>query len=93
MKKILKTVFSIILVLLMIRACQMEYVCDVVDSIPKEIQNRIIESHPECADIDLLAEFWIEKGDSIVAEIAAEQEYERELQEYLETHNCEKYAE
>lgn len=73
--------------ILMVRACQMEYVCDVVDSIPPEIRERILNNHPECVDIDVLADFWVNKGDSIVAEIVAEQEYERELQDYIKNNN------
>lgn len=83
MKRICKIVLGIVLAILMVRACQMEYVCDVVDSIPHDIKERILNDHPECVDIDVLADFWVNKGDSIVAEIVAEQEYERELQDYI----------
>lgn len=86
MKQICKIVLGIVLVVMIIRACQMEYVCDVVDSIPHDIKERILNDHPECVDIDVLADFWINKGDSIVAEIVAEQEYEKELREYLQQH-------
>lgn len=89
MKQICKIVLGIVLVVMIIRACQMEYVCDVVDSIPPEIRERILNDHPECVDIDVLADFWVNKGDSIVAEIVAEQEYERELQEYLKNNGYE----
>lgn len=83
MKQICKIVLGIVLVVMIIRACQMEYVCDVVDSIPHDIKERILNDHPECVDIDVLADFWVNKGDSIVAEIVAEQEYEQELQDYI----------
>nr|DAK92079.1 MAG TPA: BLM protein [Caudoviricetes sp.] len=86
MKQICKIVLGIVLAVMIIRACQMEYVCDVVDSIPYDIKERILNDHPECADIDVLADFWVNKGDSIVAEIVAEQEYEKELREYLQQH-------
>ena len=86
MKRFCKIILGIALTILMVRACQMEYVCDVVDSIPPEIKERILNHHPECVDIDVLADFWVNKGDSIVAEIIAEQEYERELKEYLQQH-------
>lgn len=89
MKQICKIVLGIVLVVMIIRACQMEYVCDVVDSIPHDIKERILNDHPECVDIDVLADFWINKGDSIVAEIVAEQEYDRELQEYLKNNGYE----
>lgn len=89
MKQICKIVLGIVLVVMIIRACQMEYVCDVVDSIPHDIKERILNDHPECVDIDVLADFWVNKGDSIVAEIVAEQEYERELQEYLKNNGYE----
>lgn len=87
MKQICKIVLGIVLVVMIIRACQMEYVCDVVDSIPHDIKERILNDHPECVDIDVLADFWVNKGDSIVAEIVAEQEYERELQDYIKNNN------
>ena len=87
MKQICKIVLGIVLVIMIIRACQMEYVCDVVDSIPHDIKERILNDHPECVDIDVLADFWVNKGDSIVAEIVAEQEYERELQDYIKNNN------
>lgn len=83
MKQICKIVLGIVLVVMIIRACQMEYVCNVVDSIPHDIKERILNDHPECVDIDVLADFWVNKGDSIVAEIVAEQEYEQELQDYI----------
>lgn len=89
MKQICKIILGIVLAAMMMRACQMEYVCDVVDSIPPEIRERILNDHPECVDIDVLADFWVNKGDSIVAEIVAEQEYERELQEYLKNNGYE----
>lgn len=87
MKRFYKIILGIALTILMVRACQMEYVCDVVDSIPPEIKERILDHHPECVDIDVLADFWVNKGDSIVAEIVAEQEYERELQDYIKNNN------
>lgn len=87
MKQICKIVLGIVLAVMIIRACQMEYVCDVVDSIPHDIKERILNDHPECVDIDVLADFWVNKGDSIVAEIVAEQEYERELQDYIKNNN------
>lgn len=87
MKQICKIVLGIVLVVMIIRACQMEYVCDVVDSIPHDIKERILNDYPECVDIDVLADFWVNKGDSIVAEIVAEQEYERELQDYIKNNN------
>lgn len=87
MKRFCKIILGIALIILMVRACQMEYVCDVVDSIPPEIRERILNNHPECVDIDVLADFWVNKGDSIVAEIVAEQEYERELQDYIKNNN------
>lgn len=87
MKQICKIVLGIVLVVMIIRACQMEYVCDVVDSIPHDIKERILNDHPECVDIDVLADFWVNKGDSIVAEIVAEQEYEQELQDYIKNNN------
>lgn len=87
MKRFCKIILGIALTILMVRACQMEYVCDVVDSIPPEIRERILNNHPECVDIDVLADFWVNKGDSIVAEIVAEQEYERELQDYIKNNN------
>lgn len=86
MKQICKITLGIVLAAMMMRACQMEYVCDVVDSIPPEIRERILNDHPECVDIDVLADFWVNKGDSIVTEIVAEQEYERDLREYLQQH-------
>ena len=36
-----------ICVVVMSKACQMEYACNVVDSIPCEIRERIIEENPE----------------------------------------------
>lgn len=42
MKQICKIVLGIVLVVMIIRACQMEYVCDVVDSIPYDIKERIL---------------------------------------------------
>lgn len=87
MKQFCKIVLGIVLVVMIIRACQMEYVCDVVDSIPHDIKERILNDHPECVDIDVLADFWVNKGDSIVAEIVAEQEYEQELQDYIKNNN------
>lgn len=84
--KCLKIIGVAICVIVMPKACQMEYACDVVDSIPSEIRERIVEENPECVNVDVLAEYWIAKGDSLVAEIAAEQEYERELEEYLNNH-------
>lgn len=83
MKQFCKIILGIALTILMIRACQMEYACDVVESIPPEIKERILDHHPECVDIDVLADFWVNKGDSIVDEIVAEQEYEQELQDYI----------
>ena len=87
MKQFCKIILGIALTILMIRACQMEYACDVVESIPPEIKERILDHHPECVDIDVLADFWVNKGDSIVDEIVAEQEYERELQDYIKNNN------
>lgn len=84
--KYLKIIGVAICVVVMSKACQMEYACNVVDSIPCEIRERIIEENPECVNIDVLAEYWIANGDSLVAEIEAEQEYERELEEYLSNH-------
>ena len=84
--KYLKIIGVAIFVVVMSKACQMEYACNVVDSIPCEIRERIIEENPECVNIDVLAEYWIANGDSLVAEIEAEQEYERELEEYLSNH-------
>lgn len=86
MKHFVKIVLGIALSIMMVRACQKEYVCDVVDSIPSDIKEQIIRNHPECVDIDILAEYWTSKGDSIVAEMVAEQEYERDLTEYLRKH-------
>lgn len=86
MNKIFKAAFAIIFILIMVKACRMEYVCNIVDSIPPHIKERILAHHPECADIDVLADFWINKGDSIVSEIVEEQKYERELKEYLQQH-------
>ena len=54
--------------------------------IPKEIRERIITEHPECANIDLLVKFWETKGDSLVSEIVQEQIYDCELTEYLKLH-------
>lgn len=84
--KYLKIIGVAICVVVMSKACQMEYACNVVDSIPCEIRERIIEENPECVNIDVLAEYWIANGDSLVAVIEAEQEYERELEEYLSNH-------
>ena len=81
--KLLKYILIAVSAVFMLKACQMEYACNVVDSIPCEIRERIIEENPECVNIDVLAEYWIANGDSLVAEIEAEQEYERELEEYL----------
>ena len=72
--------------ILTLKACRLNYVCDVVDSIPKEIRERIITEHPECANIDLLVKFWETKGDSLVSEIVQEQIYDCELTEYLKLH-------
>lgn len=79
--KTLKIIAGCAFAIFMIKACQMDYTCNVVDSIPYEIRERIIAEHPECVDIDVLADFWITKGDSLVAEIAKEQE----LEEYWAT--------
>ena len=84
--KFLKYIFIAAAAILMLKACQMEYACNVVDSIPEEIRERIIAENPECSDIDALAAYWLTNGDSLVAEIEAEQEYERELEEYLSNH-------
>ena len=84
--KYLKIIGVAICIVVMSKACQMEYACNVVDSIPCEIRERIIEENPECVNIDVLAEYWIANGDSLVVEIEAEQEYERELEEYLSNH-------
>ena len=84
--KFLKYIFIAAAAVFMLKACQMEYACNVVDSIPCEIRERIIEENPECVNIDVLAEYWIANGDSLVAEIETEQEYERELEEYLSNH-------
>lgn len=81
--KLLKYILIAVSAVFMLKACQMEYTCNVVDSIPEEIRERIIAENPECSDIDILAEYWLTNGDSLVAEIEAEQEYERELEEYL----------
>ena len=54
MKKIFKVIVGCVIVILTLKACRLNYVCDVVDSIPKEIRERIITEHPECANIDLL---------------------------------------
>lgn len=75
-----------VIVILTLKACRLNYVCDVVDSIPKEIRERIITEHPECANIDLLVKFWETIGDSLVSEIAKEQIYDCELTEYLKLH-------
>lgn len=58
MKKIFKVIVGCVIVILTLKACRLNYVCDVVDSIPKEIRERIITEHPECANIDLLVKFW-----------------------------------
>lgn len=86
MKRLFKIFMWCAVAICMLKACHMNYVCDVVSNIPPEIRNRIIEEHPECMDLDLLAKFWETKGDSLVSEIAQEQEYERELTEYLRNH-------
>ena len=51
MKKIFKVIVGCVIVILTLKACRLNYVCDVVDSIPKEIRERIITEHPECANI------------------------------------------
>ena len=86
MKKIFKVIVGCVIVILTLKACRLNYVCDVVDSIPKEIRERIITEHPECANIDLLVKFWETKGDSLVSEIVQEQIYDCELTEYLKLH-------
>ena len=86
MKKIFKVIVGCVIVILTLKACRLNYVCDVVDSIPKEIRERIITEHPECANIDLLVKFWETKGDSLVSEIAKEQIYDCELTESLKLH-------
>ena len=65
MKKIFKVIVGCVIVILTLKACRLNYVCDVVDSIPKEIRERIITEHPECANIDLLVKFWETIGDSL----------------------------
>ena len=86
MKKIFYVIVVCVIVKLTLKACRLNYVCDVVDSIPKEIRERIITEHPECANIDLLVKFWETKGDSLVSEIVQEQIYDCELTEYLKLH-------
>lgn len=86
MKEIGKVIMWVSFMALMVKACHMNYICDVVDSIPEEIRERIIEENPRCVDVDVLAEYWKTKGDSLILEIAAEQEYEREWGEYIKAH-------
>ena len=86
MKKLFKIIVGCVIVVLTLKTCHLNYVCDVVDSIPKEIRERIVTEHPECADIDLLVKFWETKGDSLVSEIVQEQIYDCELIEYLKHH-------
>ena len=79
MVRYLKIAFGLVVVCLVFRACRLEYVCNIVDSIPVEIRERIIEERPECTDIGVLADFWVSKGDSVVEEVAEE----RELEQYI----------
>lgn len=85
MKKIFKVIVGCVIVILTLKACRLNYVCDVVDSIPKEIRAHNYRAS-ECANIDLLVKFWETKGDSLVSEIAKEQIYDCELTEYLKLH-------
>ena len=82
MKTILKVCFGLAFLAAITKACEMDYNSSIVDSIPVEIRDRIIEYRPECVNMDLLAKFWIEKGDSVVKFIAAEQEYEENIGTY-----------
>lgn len=75
--KIINILLAAGFAVVMVKACNLSYVYDVVDSIPSEIRLRIIESDPRMVDPKLLAEYWQEHGDSIVQEISREQEYER----------------
>ena len=43
MKKIFKVIVGCVIVILTLKACRLNYVCDVVDSIPKEIREKIFE--------------------------------------------------
>ena len=84
-KRALKAIVFTLFAIVMLRACMLEYYCNIVDTIPDEIKERIIHEHPECVEIKNLAEFWIEHGDSLVSEIAMEQEYELELAKRYES--------
>ena len=86
MNKIFNVIVGCVIGILTFQACRVNYVCDVVDSIPKVIRERIITEHPECANIELLVKFWETKGDSLVSEIVQEQIYDCELTEYLKLH-------
>lgn len=76
--KILKIMGLVSFGVVLFKACQMNYISDVVDSIPAEIRLRIIDENPQCRNMDTLAEYWQTKGDSLVDAIAKEQECARE---------------
>lgn len=73
MKRAIKIVGCTVLAVACLKACQMDYVCCTVETIPAEIQARLIQDNPELADIDKLAEFWVHHGDSVCEVIEYEQ--------------------
>jgi hypothetical protein len=49
----------------MAKACEKEYVCDVIDSIPRQIYIQIIEENPSW-DIDQIADYYMENRDLLL---------------------------
>ena len=61
--------------IVMQKACNKAYICDIVDTIPREVMERIQIAHPKM-ELAQIAEFYLQFGDSIAAEIIAEEEYD-----------------
>jgi hypothetical protein len=64
MKTKIKIILAVLLMYCLPKACEYEYVCDVIESMPKPIYHQIVDDNPEW-DIDRIANYYMKNRDSL----------------------------
>ena len=64
MKKVIKGILCLIVCAGMFHACNLNYICDIVDSIPEDVYMRILDANPGTSPKEM-AKIYVAQRDSI----------------------------
>ena len=81
----IKGAIVLIMCYVMLKACAMDYKCNVLDSIPEREKEVLFQECPS-RDLSVLSDYYLEHKDRIQADIQADLDYEKEMEEYKINH-------